>query len=387
MIRTKFVTRLTLGAGLLCGLAISASAETLKIGIIAPLTGPAAVWGKAVEMGTKIAADEVNAKGGLEVGGKKYDVQVIAYDDQYKAAEAVAAYNRLYNTDHAKLMVSFGTAATLALRDNFQNDKVIALTGSGASNAIRPNDKYLVRVYSVMPNSVPSFVDWVKNNFSERRLAIINPNDESGWEGDKISSKHYEAAGFQIVAHELYERSQKDFAPLITKILSTNPEIIELCTSSPATAGLFVRQARELGYKGKFVKDTGPAPVDIIEAAGKENAEGLVNIIYADPGTAGYKRVAAEYKRVVGQEPNGMLLSFYDATNVMLRAVQKAGEVNDADKIRAAFAQVLPMNSVMGDPMNYGGKPIYGADNQILTYSYIAVDRDGVPVVVAKLPQ
>ena len=238
-----------------------------------------------------------------------------------------------------------------------------------------------------MPNSVPSFVDWVKNNFSERRLAIINPNDESGWEGDKISSKHYEAAGFQIVAHELYERSQKDFAPLITKILSTNPEIIELCTSSPATAGLFVRQARELGYKGKFVKDTGPAPVDIIEAAGKENAEGLVNIIYADPGTAGYKRVAAEYKRVVGQEPNGMLLSFYDATNVMLRAVQKAGEVNDADKIRAAFAQVLPMNSVLGDPRTYGGTPIYGADNQILTYSYIAVDRDGVPVVVAKLPQ
>src|ERR1700674_5172141 len=95
----KMTTVLAFGVGLHASLMSSASAETLKIGLIAPLTGGGAPWGLAEEQATKILASEINAKGGLEDCDKTYKVEVIAYDDQYKAADAVAAYNRLLNRD------------------------------------------------------------------------------------------------------------------------------------------------------------------------------------------------------------------------------------------------------------------------------------------------
>ena len=87
----KFAKALVTGLGLSMGAVGVAHAQTVKIGVIAALTGGGAPWGIAAAEGTKIAAAEINAKGGLDVGGKKHKVEVIAYDDQYKAADAVAA--------------------------------------------------------------------------------------------------------------------------------------------------------------------------------------------------------------------------------------------------------------------------------------------------------
>src|SRR5450759_5185647 len=81
--------------------------EMLKIGMIGDLSGAAAVWGKAVQGGVELAAKETNAAGGLKVGGKTYKIEVIAYDDQYNAAKAVTAANRLIDQDGVKFV--FGT--------------------------------------------------------------------------------------------------------------------------------------------------------------------------------------------------------------------------------------------------------------------------------------
>ncbi|MDB5847980.1 MAG: putative branched-chain amino acid-binding protein, partial [Rhodoferax sp.] len=120
--------RLTAALAAATLLAGAAQAQTLKIGVIAPLTGGGAPWGLAAAEAPRILADEVNAKGGLEVGGKKYKIEVVAYDDQYKTAEAVAAYNRLVNQDGVKYMIILSSAATMALKQNVEDDKVVALT-------------------------------------------------------------------------------------------------------------------------------------------------------------------------------------------------------------------------------------------------------------------
>jgi branched-chain amino acid transport system substrate-binding protein len=90
----KTAATITLTATLAGSGGLAADAETLGLGIIAPLTGPGAPWGMAAQKAGEILAAEVNAEGGLDVGGTKYEVEVFAYDDQYKAAEAVAAYDR-----------------------------------------------------------------------------------------------------------------------------------------------------------------------------------------------------------------------------------------------------------------------------------------------------
>lgn len=381
---SKLAWSMTLALSLNGAMVTVVNAETLKIGVIAALTGGGAPWGTAAAQGPKILASEINSKGGLDVNGKKYHVEVIAYDDQYKAADAVAAYNRLVRQDGVKYVFIMASAGALALKQNVESDKVVALTSSYSAKAVDANSKYMFRMFSVAADYLPSLIEWMKNNYKERRIVTINPNDETGWDQAKLTERLFKQNGFQVLGQELYERTQKDFQPLLTKLIALKPELIDLGSTPPATAGLIVRQARELGYKGLFSKTGGAGPNEIIAAAGKDAAEGMISILYADRASEGYKRIASEYKKAVGQDPNEILVSFYDGANVLLQAIQKAGDVQDTSKVAAAFSKALPMPSVQGETLKLGGKATSGADQQIMSVMYIGVIRNGVPVVVGK---
>lgn len=360
-------------------------AQTLKIGVIAPLTGGGAPWGMAAAEAPKILAAEINAKGGLDVGGKKYRVEVIAYDDQYKAADSVAAYNRLVNQDGVRFMIVHTSPAAMALKQNVEDDKVIALTAAATPKAFDANTKYMFRVVSAPSDYVQSLIPWIKEHYKGSRIALLNPNDETGWDQAQLSEKVYKKTGFEVLGNDLYERAQKDFQPLFTKIIGMKPDVIDLGSTPPATAGLMIRQARELGYKGLFIKTGGAGPKEIVAGAGAVASEGMLSMLYIDPANEGYRRIAADYKKSVGQEPNEMLGPLYDGVAVLLQAIQKAGDVRDTAKVAAAFSKALPMKSVQGDMLTLGGKSTIGADQQVMSVTYVGEIKNGQPVVVGKL--
>jgi len=376
---------------LVVGIALSgclftgARADTLKIGIIAPLTGAGAPWGIATAEAVKIVASEVNASGGLDVGGKKYQVESVPYDDQYKAADAVAAYNRLVNQDDVKYVIVFGSSSAIAIKQNIEDDKIVSLTMAASPQIFDEDTKYMFRATSVPVVFMPSLIKWMGENMKEKRLVILNPNDESGWGQAKYSETLFKQNGFDVVGNELFERTQQDFQPILTKIISQRPDLIDLGTTSPATSGLIVRQARDLGYKGQFAKTSGPGWKEIVASAGKEAIEGLLCMLFADPANEDYKRISSAYEKSIGQEPNEVLVSIYDSTNVLLRAVQYAGDVTDTAKVAASIAKVLPMTSLQGEEIVLGTKDVPGGSQQIHTYIYIGEIHDGVPVVVGKV--
>jgi branched-chain amino acid transport system substrate-binding protein len=363
------------GTALFVGLLSGAAAQTLKIGVIAPLSGPGAPWGLAAKYAAELAADDVNAKGGLNVGGKKYQVQAIAYDDQYKAAEAVAAYTRLTRQDGAKYLMIATSAPTMAVKQNIEDDKVVVITSAFASAAIDDNTKYMFRLYSTSDNYIPAYIAWMKKNIKESRMVTVNPNDETGWAHSKNTGEHYKKNGFDFLASELYERSTKEFSPLLTKLLALKPDAMDLGTSSPATAGLIVRQARELGYKGRIVQTGGAGWFEVVETAGKDAAAGLVNVLYTDTSTPGFKTLAAAYEKKAGHRPNELIAPYYDGWRVLMAAIEKAGDVADTTKVAASFKTVLPMTSVQGAEMSWGGR------QQVLTTEYVSIVEDGKPVI------
>lgn len=373
----KAIVTLAAGAALL-GAAAGAQAQTVKIGLIAPMTGAGAAWGIALAEGGKIRAAEINARGGMDVGGKKMKVEVIAYDDQYKASEALAAYNRLVTRDGVKNIVVLVSASAMALKKNIEDDKIVTLTGAFASKAIDSDTKFMNRAQSIPVGYMPPLASWLKGYMKERRIALVNPNDETGWEQNEVTKEAFKREGFDIVAAELFERSQKDFQPLVTRLISLDPQIIDLGTCSPATAGLLVRQARELGYKGLFLKTGGPGWQEILEAAGNKNAEGIIGMGWSDTDSPGYKRIAAEYKKAIGQEPNVMIATYYDAVAVLLAAMEKSGDPNDTVKVAAALEKVMPMPSVQGGDIAF-------KDHHMLTPVFMSQMKDGVPVIIAKL--
>ncbi|MDE2200979.1 MAG: ABC transporter substrate-binding protein [Rhodospirillales bacterium] len=173
--------------------AAGAGAATLKIGLIGPLTGPGAPWGYAAKGSMQTRADEINAKGGLEVGGTRYKVEIVAYDDRYKAAEAVAAYNRLVNLDHVKYIVIQTSAPTMALKQRIENDKIVALTTSYTPAAIDAKTKFLFRAYSTASDFMPPYARWMKDHLTERSMVMLNPNDETGCAQTKTTKKLYQS--------------------------------------------------------------------------------------------------------------------------------------------------------------------------------------------------
>ncbi len=372
---SKFATACAVGSVLFAGLLGGVTAQTLKIGVIAPLTGPGAPWGLAAKYSAELIADEINEKGGLNVGGKKVQIQAIAYDDQYKAAEAVAAYNRLTRQDGVKYLMVATSAPAMAVKQSIEDDKVVTITSAFAGAVIDDKSSYMFRLYSTSDNYIPAYVAWMKKNIKESRVVTVNPNDETGWAHSKNTTEQYRKNGFEVLGSELYERSTKEFAPILTKVLALKPDAIDLGTSSPATAGLIVRQARELGYKARFVQTGGAGWLEIVAAAGKEAADGLVNVLYTDTSTAGFKKLATAYEKKAGHRPNELIAPYYDGWRVLLSAIEKAGDVNDTTKVADAFKSVLPMMSVQGAEMSWGGR------QQVLTTEYVSILEDGKPVI------
>jgi branched-chain amino acid transport system substrate-binding protein len=216
-------------------------------------------------------------------------------------------------------------------------------------------------------------------------LVQLNPNIEGGYEAAELAAKEYEANGIKVLSSGMFELTQKDFNPVLTKAISENPAIIDLGSTSPATAGLIVRQLRDLGYKGKLVKTAGPGAEQIVASAGKEASEGQIGLMFADPSNPGYQHIVEAYKREVGQEPNEMILPAYDGIRLMFKAIQHAGTIEDADKVLAAMREVVPMPSAQGDELVIGGMDTYGADQQIITYNYVGEIRDGKSVAIGKI--
>jgi branched-chain amino acid transport system substrate-binding protein len=375
------------GCGLLAAAAAAGAvrAEALKVGVVAPLTSGGAPWGIAAAEAMRMAAEDYNSTGGMKVGGKIYQIQVIAYDDQYKAADAVAAYNRLRDKDGVKIMMLQTSPAAVANRQAVEDDEIAAICACASPNAITKDTKFMTRMNSTPDDYLPGMIKWLADNLTQRRLVLVNPNDEVGQPFAKQLTTLYQKYGFNLLNTQFYDRETKDFNPLITRILAEKPDIIDLGSTPPAITGLVVRQIREQGYIGLIIKTAAPSPYEIVASAGKDVAEGMIVNLFADQSNPGWKDISARYKKDVGQVPNEMLVPMYDGSRALLRAVELSGDPNNTAKIIAAFDKAMPMRSVQGDEMIMTGKESIGVNREILSTEYIGVIKDGQPVVLGKV--
>ncbi|MFI5399775.1 MAG: ABC transporter substrate-binding protein [SAR324 cluster bacterium] len=366
--------------------AAMAQSDTLKIGVVSALSGPGSEWGLAQDGAIKIAALEANAKGGLKVGDKTYKIEVISYDDQYKAALAVTGATRLIEQDKVKFVFGpMGSAAVVAVEPLFEQNKVIAIIGAYTEKALTASTKYEFRGFPTQVEFAGPMVAWLKKNKPAlKTVAHLEPNDETGWSSQKLLREDYESEGFKIVSDELFERGQTDFQPVLTRVLAAKPDIIELASIPPGTAGLVMRQARELGFKGQFVKIGGPGTPQIVAAAGKEFAEGLICYVPTDRTTKNYQYLEAEYAKVLKPPMNGFVVYFYDSARMLLAAMQAAGTVDDTDKVSAALEKMSPYAGVQGT-IRWGGMKKYGSNHQILTPVYIGMIKNGEEVIVGRM--
>jgi branched-chain amino acid transport system substrate-binding protein len=357
--------------------------EVLKIGAMGSLSGPGAAWGQAIQYGAELAAEDVNAKGGLEVGGKKYRVQVIAYDDKYQANEAVTAVNRLIFDDKVKFIIGpMGGATQLAIAPITEKAKVITMTMAFTPLALGADKPYSFRPILTTSETAPAQIAWVAKTMGIKKVGALFPNDETGQKIIVDLEKAYSSAGAPLAAKELFERDRLDMAPLLTRLMAQGVDAIELDGNAPTTSGLIVKQARELGFKGLILRSGGPATPEIVAVAGKRATEGMIVYSPLDPSNPAIKAYADRYQKQYKKPMNGFSPSFYDATHMLFQAMARAGTVTDTDKVGAALAAIKDYQGIMGIT-NWTGKQAYGIDHQVDVPYYLAEVKDGKEIIRA----
>jgi branched-chain amino acid transport system substrate-binding protein len=360
-----------------------ATAENvIKFGISTPLSGPAAPWGIPHMQATKLIFDEINEQGGIDIGGKKYTLEVIAYDHKYVIAEGVATVNRLINRDEVQFISILGGAVVKANEDAVNEAGIVNLPLAYAEGLVSPDNPMTFHSFPSPPET-STFWKWIKEHHPEiKRIATIAPNDDTGWWSIKVEVNYAKELGYEIVSEEFFERTLTDFNPVLLRILANQPDIISVNAAPAGSVGLIIKQARELGFKGRFIH-IGQVDTSVVaKIAGEASVEGMwVHGFVQTPLPESVKSWQERYTKNYG-EWNATSIDFVNPAFAFVAAVKKAQSL-DPKKVAAALSTV-EFDNLWGKA-HFGGKSYYGIGNQIVYAMPFSEVKNGQATKIVQL--
>jgi branched-chain amino acid transport system substrate-binding protein len=376
-----------LGVVVVVGLLLVAApgfTEDLKVGAIGTLSGGGTEWGLALQRGVTVAFDEINAAGGVKVGGKSYTLKMIMYDDQYTAQGGTTAATRLVNVDGVKFIIGpVGSPPVLGTVAVTNPAKVVTLSNGYSPKILTPESKYSFRIQIPTDYFAPSVAAWLRKTYPDvTKVGIISPNDAVGQTLAPLHRDAYEQHKFEMVFDEKYDRGLKDFGPLLTRMMAKGAQLLELDGNAPGEAGLMIKQARQLGFKGVIIQTGGPGLEEILRVAGPF-AEGFLSYDLFDPTDPAVQSYVKGYRAKWEGPIPGISVMYYNAARILHEALKKADSI-DVEKVRTALENLEGTPTVFG-PVRWTGKDRYGINHQLLHSFFISEIKDGKVQVKARV--
>jgi branched-chain amino acid transport system substrate-binding protein len=336
--------------------------EIIKLGMSLPLSGSGASFGKGVEWMCNRAAADVKAAGGIKVAGKVYNVECVAYDNKYTAADGTKVAQTLLNRDGMKYVYAFGTAPVLAAQSLTERQGALLLHNAWGKNAKGPDKPLSFAVNTSGIEIVPVVAQYIAKSYPNAKTVFLaNANDATGHETEPAAVPSWEKNGIKVVSSDFYERGTTEFQPVAARIMSFHPDVVDLSTVLPADGGRIFKELEALGYKGIKVTDNGSG-VEALTASGGTAAEGVIMALampFDGPSATPYQRkVNDEAKAVLGESLNFGTIPGYDAVMVLKAGLEKAQSLDP--KAIAAALPTAKFDSFLGKGIGYGGKETYG---------------------------
>jgi branched-chain amino acid transport system substrate-binding protein len=200
--------------------------DTITIGFTESQTGPLNVDSLGQSRGYQMWRDEINAAGGIKVGGKSYTVKFVSYDDQSVGGRVQQLYTRLINQDKAQFLFSpysSGLTAPAAVISE-QYGKIMIDSGGAEEKPFEQGNKYLFMVITSAGHYLSGAVAALKANNPHAKIAMVYSDDPFSKTVMTATKRQAEAAGLQVVMDESYAPSTTDFGPIVNKIISSNAD-------------------------------------------------------------------------------------------------------------------------------------------------------------------
>jgi len=293
--------------------------DEIKLGFIGPLTGPAASYGIPQKNGAALAAEEINAAGGLN--GKK--IEIIYEDSQMDPNKAISAVKKLIDIDKVSSIIGeTTTAGTLAIADTANKNKVVLLSPSASGAKITDAGDY---VFRISPSDTFQAIVAAKliSEIGFKRGAIVFTNDDWGAGIEKALREDFSKLGGTIVASEGCTPGTQDFRTQLVKIKALKPDFIYI-PLHPAESAIFLRQVKELNVPGQIIGADNFSEKAILKTAGKA-AEGVIFTMPSSPTGRDYEEFSKKYKAKFNEDASYSAAVAYDCVNILFNAIKKAG--------------------------------------------------------------
>ncbi|MCE8518836.1 ABC transporter substrate-binding protein [Ruegeria pomeroyi] len=346
--------------------------EPIKIGFLAPLTGPVSSWGLPGLHGCRLWEDWLNRAGGILVGGRRYPVSIVPFDCGYDPERAMEGARHLVHTEQVKLLMMLGGDTFTPLRGFLTENKV--LTSTLLPSDLSPDTRYLIAPSEVHPIYNVTGVDWLARNRPElRRVAMCSQKDALGLPSIATYRAAFEAAGVPVVKEVKYDPEMTDVAAIVQPMLDAQPDLLCWCTSYTPMVHAMTEYAHAKGFSGQILSCTLDNYQRLVARTSTEFMEGALFQFpdFDDPKLARkaffFNRPSTFFKEYNARYPgnwSAVSWEYVAILDIWHAAVEKVASVHPVS-VLATMKQMDPVTHAFG-PARWWGESIFGIDHALV---------------------
>ncbi|MBI5075901.1 MAG: ABC transporter substrate-binding protein [Nitrospirae bacterium] len=338
--------------------------DTIKIGAILAVTGPASFLGAPEAKTLEMLVEDINKKGGI----KGMKVELIIKDSGASPEKALSFAKQLIEEDKVLAIIGPSTSGeTMKIKSVAEEAKAILISCAAAEVIVNPVAKYVFKTPQMDKHAVIRIFEQMKV-MKLAKAGVLSSNTGFGKAGkeqiEKLAAEH----GVQVVASEAYDSKATDLTAEVTKVKAAGAEAIINWSIEPAQA-IVIKNARQLGFKGPIFQSHGFGNIKYVEAAG-EAAEGVIfpagRLLIADvlPKNHPQKALLTKYKKDYESKFKEEASTFgghaYDAMLILTKAIEKAGKA-DKEAVRNAIEGLTGLVGTAGT-FNFSAQDHNGLD-------------------------
>lgn len=336
----------------------SGSRETVvRVGLNAPITGDIPKVGEGSKFAAQMWLEDINKAGGLEVGGKKYRVELVVEDNESKAESAVKANTKMITEDEVIAIVGPQASSQAIPAGDVANNYATPMISPWSTNPNTTKDRpYVFRGCFLDPFQGPVIANFVKETFGFTKAAVLFDVASDYPKGlAEVFKKAWEkqnGAG-SVVAYESFTTKDTDFSSQLTKIINSGAQFF-FTPQYYNEVALIVKQAHELGWDKPIVGSDSWGSAETVALCGKDCYGLYFSTHYAAAGAKGAtKEFIERYKKKYGYVPDDVAALTWDSFRLIQQAIQDAGAITgkikkDRKAVRDALAKIKNFNGITG---------------------------------------
>lgn len=340
-----------------------AAVPTVKIGIVLPISGNTAAFGKDTLAGVKMAVEEINK-------AKQLKIELVIEDDKSTTTDAANATKKLINVDKVNVIVgSVASSNTSAAAPIAQAAKIPLMTPASTNVNVTKAGEYISRICFIDDFQGYAMAKFAIEVLKAKKAAVITDSAQDYSIGlAKAFTETYKKLGGTIVAEVSYQSKDQDFSSQLTKVKVKKPDIL-FVPGYYNEVGNMIRQAKQFGISAKFLGGDGWSGQELFDLGGEAIVGHYFSSHFSDEDTdPKVQEFVTKYKAAQKVTPNDMSALGYDSMYVIADAIKRNGNKVDSEGLMKAINATKGFAGVTGvitlDKNRNASKPLVILETQ-----------------------